>query len=65
MQLLRIGRNLNQAMKAATATMMSDGENKIEVELRRMADIRLELSQQLAAVVDVMSGDVGCWAVTD
>jgi hypothetical protein len=65
MQLLRIGRNLNQAMKAANAAMLPDGDKRIEVELRRIADMRLEVSEQVAAVGDAMRGDVGYWAVAD
>ena len=38
MQLLRIGRNLNQAMKAANASMLETGDKQIEPELRRIAD---------------------------
>src|SRR3546814_10679172 len=37
MQLLRIGRNLNQAMKAANAAMLDTGDKRIEPELRRIA----------------------------
>src|SRR3546814_18089204 len=35
MQLLRIGRNLNQAMKAANAAMLDTGDKRIEPELDR------------------------------
>lgn len=65
MQLLRIGRNLNQAMKAANAAMLPDGDKRIEVELRRIADMRMEVSEQVAAVGDAMRGDAGYWAVAD
>lgn len=65
MQLLRIGRNLNQAMKAANAAMLPDGDKRIAAELRRIADMRLEISEQVAAVGDAMRGDVGYWAVAD
>jgi hypothetical protein len=65
MQLLRIGRNLNQAMKAANAAMLPDGDKQIGAELRRIADMRLEVSEQVAAVGDAMRGDVGYWAVAD
>lgn len=65
MQLLRIGRNLNQAMKAANAAMLPDGDKQIEGELQRIADMRLEVSEQVAAVGDAMRGDVGYWAVAD
>jgi hypothetical protein len=65
MQLLRIGRNLNQAMKAANLRMMDDGDKKIENDLRRIADMRMEIAEQIAAVGDAMHGDVGYWAVAD
>lgn len=65
MQLLRIGRNLNQAMKAANAAMLPDGDQQIEGELRRIADMRMEVSEQVAAVGDAMRGDASYWAVAD
>lgn len=65
MQLLRIGRNLNQAMKAANASMMPDGDKQIGGELRRIADMRMEVSEQVAAVGDAMRGDTAYWAVAD
>ncbi len=65
MQLLRIGRNLNQAMKAANAAMLPDGDRQIEGELRRIADMRMEVSEQVAAVGDAMRGDASYWAVAD
>lgn len=65
MQLLRIGRNLNQAMKAANAAMLPDGDHHIEGELRRIADMRMEVSEQVAAVGDAMRGDTAYWAVAD
>lgn len=65
MQLLRIGRNLNQAMKAANAAMLPDGDQRIEGELRRIADMRIEVSEQVAAVGDAMRGDASYWAVAD
>ena len=65
MQLLRIGRNLNQAMKAANLRMMEDGDKKIENDLRRIADMRTEISEQIAAVGDAMHGDVSYWKVAD
>ena len=65
MQLLRIGRNLNQAMKAANLRMMDDGDKKIENDLRRIADMRMEIAEQIAAVGDAMRGDAGYWEVAD
>jgi hypothetical protein len=63
MQLLRIGRNLNQAMKAANAAMLESGDKKIEPELRRIADMRMEISEQVTAVGDAMRGDASYWTV--
>ena len=65
MQLLRIGRNLNQAMKAANAAMLETGDKQIEPELRRIADMRMEISEQVTAVGDAMRGDARYWAVAD
>lgn len=65
MQLLRIGRNLNQAMKAANAAMLDTGDKQIEPELRRIADMRMEISEQIAAVGDAMRGDASYWTVAD
>jgi hypothetical protein len=65
MQLLRIGRNLNQAMKAANASMLETGDKQIEPELRRIADMRMEISEQVTAVGDAMRGDAGYWTVAD
>jgi hypothetical protein len=65
MQLLRIGRNLNQAMKAANASMLESGDKQIEPELRRIADMRMEISEQVTAVGDAMRGDANYWTVAD
>jgi hypothetical protein len=65
MQLLRIGRNLNQAMKAANAAMFETGDKQVEPELRRIADMRMEISEQVAAVGDAMRGDASYWTVAD
>jgi hypothetical protein len=65
MQLLRIGRNLNQAMKAANASMLETGDKQIEPELQRIADMRMEISEQVTAVGDAMRGDAGYWTVAD
>lgn len=65
MQLLRIGRNLNQAVKAANAAMLESGDRQIEPELRRIADMRMEISEQITAVGDAMRGDASYWTVAD
>jgi hypothetical protein len=65
MQLLRIGRNLNQAMKAANTAMLESGDQQIGGEFKRIADMRMEISEQIAAVGDAMRGDVSYWTVAD
>jgi hypothetical protein len=65
MQLLRIGRNLNQAMKAANASMLETGDKQIEPELHRIAEMRMEISEQVTAVGDAMRGDASYWTVAD
>ena len=65
MQLLRIGRNLNQAMKAANAAMLPDGDKVIEFHLQRLAEMRMEISEQITAVGDAMHGDASYWAVPE
>lgn len=65
MQLQRIGRNLNQAMKAGNAAMMADSGLQIDGELRRIADMREEINEQIAALGDVLRGDVAFWKVAD
>ena len=65
MQLLRIGRNLNQAMKAANTAMLESADQQIEPELHRIADMRMEISEQVAAVGDAMRGDASYWTVAD
>lgn len=65
MQLLRIGRNLNQAMKAGNAAMMADSALQIDRELRRIADMREEINEQVAALGDALRGDAAFWKVPD
>lgn len=65
MQLQRIGRNLNQAMKAGNAAMMADSGLQIERELRRIADMRDEVNAQFSALADVLRGDAAFWEVAD
>lgn len=65
MQLLRIGRNLNQAMKAANTAMLPEGDKVIEPHLQRIADMRLEIAEQVTAVGDAMRGDTSYWTVPD
>lgn len=65
MQLLRIGRNLNQAMRAANASLMADSGLKLDNELRRIADMRAEIAEQIAAVGDALRGDASYWAVSE
>jgi hypothetical protein len=65
MQLLRIGRNVNQAMKAANTAMLPDGDKGIEPHLQSIVDMRMEISEQVAAIGDAMRGDVAYWTVAD
>ncbi|MCH4894973.1 hypothetical protein GO308_17865 [Sphingomonas sp. SFZ2018-12] len=65
MQLQRIGRNLNQAMKAGNAAMMADSGLQIELELRRIADMREEINGQIAALAEVLRGETAFWQVAD
>ncbi|WP_241212701.1 hypothetical protein [Sphingomonas sp. ABOLG] len=65
MQLQRIGRNLNQAMKAGNAAMMADSGLQIDRELRRIADMREEINEQITALADVLRGETTFWEVAD
>lgn len=65
MQLQRIGRNLNQAMKAGNAAMMADSGLQIDRELRRIADMREEINEQITALAEVLRGDTAFWQVAD
>ena len=65
MQLQRIGRNLNQAMKAGNAAMMADSSLQIDRELRRIADMREEINEQIASLADVLRGEIAFWEVAD
>jgi len=65
MQLQRIGRNLNQAMKAGNAAMMADSGLQIDRELRRIADMREEINVQIASLADVLRGEIAFWEVAD
>ena len=65
MQLQRIGRNLNQAMKAGNAAMMADSGLQIDRELRRIADMRDDINDQVALLGDALRGDLSFWKVAD
>lgn len=65
MQLQRIGRNLNQAMKAGNASMMADSGLQIERELRRIADMRAEIEEQIAALGRALRADATYWEVAE
>jgi len=65
MQLQRIGRNLNQAMKAGNASLMADSGLQIERELRRIADMREEITEQVDALGSALRGDAAYWEVAD
>src|SRR3546814_5607979 len=61
MQLTRIGRNLNQAMKAGNAAMMADSGLQIDRELRRIADMREEINEQIEALAAALRGETAFW----
>ncbi|WP_255254888.1 hypothetical protein [Novosphingobium sp. Chol11] len=65
MQLERIGRNLNQAMKAGNAAMMADNGLQIETELRRIGEMRQEINEQIAALSEALRNDLSYWKVAD
>lgn len=65
MQLQRIGRNLNQAVKAGNAAMMADSGLQIEPELRRIADMREDINEQLTLLGEALRGDLSYWQVAD
>src|SRR3546814_16469193 len=65
MQLTRIGRNLNQAMKAGNAAMMADSGLQIDRELRRIADMREEINEQIEALAAALRGETAVWEVAD
>ena len=57
--------NIRDAMKAANLRMLEDGDKRIEGELHRIADMRMEISEQVAAVGEAMRGDASYWTVAD
>lgn len=65
MQLLRIGRNLSQATKAINSAMLLDGDGVIDEQLQRIADMRFEISELVAALGKAMCGDASYWTVPD
>lgn len=65
MQLQRIGRNLNQAMRAGNAAMMADSGLQIERELRRITEMRQDVNEQIAALGEALRGDLSYWEVAD
>lgn len=65
MQLQRIGRNLNQAMKAGNAAMMADSGLQIERELRHITEMRQDINEQIVALGEALRGDLSYWKVAD
>jgi hypothetical protein len=43
--------------------MLESGDKQIEPELRRIADMRMEIVEQVTAVGDALRGDTSYWAV--
>ena len=64
-QLIRIGRNINQAMKAANVILVSGKGDLIAEELAHIAQMRGDLSEQIAAIRSAMEGDYSYWQVPD
>lgn len=64
-QLQRIGRNLNQAMKAGNAAMMADSGLQIDRELARIADMRDDINEQIAVLGEALRSDLSFWKVAD
>ena len=64
-QLIRIGRNINQAMKAANLILVAGKNEAIADELEKITVMRLELNEQIAAVRSAMQGDYSYWLVPD
>ena len=65
MQLQRIGRNINQAMKAGNAAMMADNGLQLESELRDIIEMRQEISAQVAVLDEALRNDLSYWKVAD
>ena len=64
-QLIRIGRNINQAMKAANVILVAGKNDSIAAELEKITVMRAELNEQIAAVRSAMQGDYSYWVVPD
>ena len=64
-QLIRIGRNINQVMKAANVILVSGKGDLIADELAHIAQMRSDLSEQIAAIRSAMQGDYSYWQVPD
>ena len=45
--------------------MLETGDKQIEPELRRIADMRMEIAEQVTAVGEAMRGDAHYWTVAD
>ena len=45
--------------------MLETGDKQIEPELQRIADMRMEISEQVTAVGNAMRGDASYWMVAD
>jgi hypothetical protein len=64
-QLIRIGRNINQAMKAANVILVAGKNDSIAAELQSITAMRAELNEQIVAVRAAMQGDYSYWVVPD
>jgi hypothetical protein len=45
--------------------MLETGDKQIEGELHRIADMRMQISEQIAGVGEAMRGDASYWAVPE
>jgi hypothetical protein len=64
-QLIRIGRNINQAMKAANVILVAGKNDSLAAELATITAMRAELNEQIAAVRSAMQGDYSYWVVPE
>lgn len=64
-ELRRIGRNVNQATRAANAANMADSGLSIGREVSRIADMKAGINEQIAAIGPALDADAAYWEVPD
>lgn len=62
-QLQRIGRNINQAARAANKMALADNAAEIAGELEKINDLRIELGLAVEAIGAAAKGDLSYWEV--